>query len=225
MFCTTLTFLSGSCLVTADSVKNLKSKLHPKCKGTCAGIFLPKTSPASHPRLRSRRKNSTSNRTFRYASPFLAYMGCMTINFAGQLDRVKIIKELVSQGVYKGVFRMVRLRMEGTLHAGGRILCAGAVDWTKRRECPERKSTSLLPWSTIFHLKCHILLLISLYLLWNTGVCKFCISQVSSSGILYVFTLYMWVYSFLWYIWKIFNFFWVIILYMWYTLEVHVKYI
>lgn len=149
----------------------------------------------------------------------------MTINLAGQLDRVKIIKALASQGVYKGVFRKVRLRMEGTLPPGGSVPCAGAVDWTKRREYPERKSASLLPWSTIFHLKCHILLLISLYLLWNTSVCKFYISQVSSRGIFYVFILYMWVYSFLWYIWKIFNFFCVFISYMWYTLEIYVKYI
>lgn len=52
----------------------------------------------------------------------------MTINLADQLDRVKVIKELASQGVYEGVFRTVRLRMEGTLYTGGSILCAGVVE-------------------------------------------------------------------------------------------------
>lgn len=152
MFSTNLISLSGSCLVTADWIKILKSKLHPKWKGTCAGIFLLKTSLASHPLLRI---NSNSNRIFSYASLFLACTGCMTINLADQLDRVKVIKELASQGVYEGVFRTVRLRMEGTLYTGGSILCAGVVEWIKRRECPERKRTSLLPQSTISHLKCH----------------------------------------------------------------------
>lgn len=80
----------------------------------------------------------------------------MTIDLAGRFDRVQIIKELASQGVYKGVFRTVLLRMEGTLHTGGSVLCARLVDWTKRRKCPERKNTSLLPPSTTYHLKCNL---------------------------------------------------------------------